>query len=286
MKKEFTLTLKSGIPMPRLGMGTWFLGESPHTEQTEIAALRAGLDNGMQLIDTAEMYGEGRSERLIGKAIRGYDRKDLFLVSKVYPHNAGRKHIFHSLEQSLANLGTDYLDLYLLHWRGSVPLKETVECMEQLVQEGKIRSWGVSNFDTDDMEELFSVPGGSHCAVNQVLYHLGSRGIEYDLLPWLTRHQIPVMAYCPLAQGGELRRGLLEAPAVQKIAKAHSVSEMQVLLAFVLRQQNMIAIPRSSHAEHVLENMQAADLELTDEEYARLDRAFPAPNRKTYLDIV
>lgn len=286
MKKEFTLTLKNGVSMPRLGMGTWFLGENPRAEQTEIDALRAGLDNGMQLIDTAEMYGEGRSERLIGKAIRGYDRKDLFLVSKVYPHNAGRKHMFHSLEQSLANLGTDYLDLYLLHWRGSVPLKETVECMEQLVQEGKIRSWGVSNFDTDDMEELFSVPNGCHCAVNQVLYHLGSRGIEYDLLPWLTQHQIPVMAYCPLAQGGELRRGLLKAPVVQKVAKAHSVSEMQVLLAFVLRQKNVIAIPRSGHAEHVLENMQAADLELTCEEYARLDQAFPAPNRKTYLDIV
>lgn len=169
-KKE--IKLSNGMEMPRLGMGTWFLGENRSKDAEETAALRAGIDAGIRLIDTAEMYGDGRSEQLIGRAIQGYDRSRLFLVSKVYPHNAGRRKIFKSLQQTLKNLQTDYLDLYLLHWRGGIPLEETVECMEQLVKEGKIRSWGVSNFDTDDMEELFSVPNGNHCVVNQVLYHL------------------------------------------------------------------------------------------------------------------
>ena len=186
----------------------------------------------------------------------------------------------------MRNLMTDYLDLYLLHWRGQVPLRETVECMEQLVKEGKIRRWGVSNFDTDDMEELFSVKNGDHCAVNQVLYHLGSRGVEYDLMPWLEEHHVPLMAYCPLAQGGDLRRGLLNNKAVQMVAEQRHITAMQVLLAFVLHHENVIAIPRSGKAEHVLENCQAAEIKLTEEEYRLLDRAFPAPGHKVWLDIV
>lgn len=240
----------------------------------------------MCLIDTAEMYGNGRSERLIGEAIKGYNRDHLFLVSKVLPQNAGHRHIFRSVEMTLKNLKTDYLDLYLLHWRGSIPLEETVSCMEQLVKDGKIRSWGVSNFDTDDMEELFSIPSGRNCVVNQVLYHLGSRGVEYDLLPWLTEHKIPLMAYCPLAQAGDLRGELLSDESVRKVAEAHGITKMQVLLAFVLYKKNVIAIPRSGKKEHVLQNWDARRIELTEEEYHLLDEAFPAPQRKTYLDIV
>ena len=192
--------------MPRLGMGTWMLGEHLSIYQQEKKALQAGIDAGFTLIDTAEMYGNGLSEKLIGNTIQGYSREKLFLVSKVYPHNAGRPQIYDSIDQTLHNLKTDYLDMYLLHWRGSIPLEETVDAMEELVKKGKIRSWGVSNLDTSDMKELFSVPNGDHCQVDQVLYHLGSRGIEYDLMPWLEEHQTPIMAYCPLAQAGSLQR--------------------------------------------------------------------------------
>ncbi|MDY2627522.1 MAG: aldo/keto reductase [Lachnospiraceae bacterium] len=283
---SFELKLNNGMNMPRLGMGTWFLGENRKAQAAETEALRAGIDAGIRLIDTAEMYGSGKAERLIGRAIQGYDRSQLFLVSKVYPYNAGRKHIFHSLDQTLKNLGTDYLDMYLLHWRGAIPLEETVSCMEQLVGEGKIRSWGVSNFDTEDMEELFEIPAGKNCAVNQVLYHLGSRGVEYDLLPWLEEHHVPLMAYCPLAQAGDLRRGLLEHSAVRQAARNHGVSEMQILLAFVLHRKNVIAIPRSGKKEHVLQNQEVWKIVLSEEEYAALDAAFPAPCHKTALDIV
>ena len=180
-----TVTLPDGTQVPALGQGTWYLGEQPAVRARELAALRTGIEHGMTLLDTAEMYGGGRSEELVGEAIRPYDREKLFLVSKVYPHNAGRPEIFRSCENSLRRLGTEYLDLYLLHWRGSVPFAETAECMEELVRKGRIRRWGVSNLDTDDMEELWGVPGGAQCQVDQVLYHLGSRGVEYDLLPWL-----------------------------------------------------------------------------------------------------
>ena len=283
---ENKITLKNGMQMPRLGMGTWMLGEHNTIYQQELKALRAGMDAGFTLIDTAEMYGNGLSEQLIGEAIQGYDREKLFLVSKVYPYNAGRPAIYDSIDQTLRNLKTDYLDMYLLHWRGSIPLEETVDSMEELVKKGKIRSWGVSNLDTSDMKELFSVPNGDHCQVDQVLYHLGSRGIEYDLMPWLEEHQTPVMAYCPLAQAGSLQRSLLKNKEVQKIAKARGITPMQVLLVFVLRKDQVIAIPRSGRTEHVLQNWAVKDVILTDEEYAALDRAFPAPGHKTYLDIV
>ena len=177
--------LKDGALMPKLGQGTWFLGEDKSKEQDEIKSIKIGIENNMTLIDTAEMYGEGLAEELVGKAIKGYDREKLFLVSKVYPHNAGRRNIFRSCENTLKRMGVEYLDLYLLHWRGAVPLSETVECMEELVKKGKIKRWGVSNFDIDDMKELMTVKDGDKCVVNQVLYHLGSRGIEYSLYPWM-----------------------------------------------------------------------------------------------------
>ena len=283
---ENKITLKNGMQMPRLGMGTWMLGEHNTIYQQELKALRAGLDAGFTLIDTAEMYGNGLSEKLIGEAIHGYNREKLFLFSKVYPYNAGRPSIYDSIDQTLRNLKTDYLDMYLLHWRGSIPLEETVDSMEELVKKGKIRSWGVSNLDTSDMKELFSISKGENCQVDQVLYHLGSRGVEYDLMPWLEEHETPLMAYCPLAQAGTLRRELLKNPVVKKVAQERGITEMQVLLGFVLQKQNVIAIPRSGRKEHVLQNWAMQEIPLTEDEYHLLDQAFPAPKHKTYLDIV
>ncbi len=324
---------ENGRAASRIGQGTWYLGENAATAARERKALQAGVEAGMNLIDTAEMYGEGASEHLIGSAIRGMDRASLYLVSKVYPFHADRRSIFLSCENSLRRLGTDYLDLYLLHWRGAVPLAETVECMEQLKAKGRIRAWGVSNFDaldmdelmevtggsqcaTDqplaetvecmeqlkakgrirawgvsnfdalDMDELMEVTGGSQCATDQVLYHLGSRGVEFDLLPWMQKQGMPMMAYCPLAQAGSLRRDLEGCAAVQNAAAAHGVSPWQVLLSFLLTRPGVYPIPRSSRAEHTLDNAAALELRLSAEELAALDAAFPAPTRRTPLDIV
>lgn len=271
--------------MPRLGQGTWRMAESRFSRGDEIAALRAGIDAGVTLIDTAEMYADGRAEILVGEAIRGYDRDSLYIVSKVYPHNAGGQRLIAHCEGSLARLGVDALDLYLLHWRGSIPLEDTIEGMEGLVRSGKIRRWGVSNFDTPDMESLLAQPGGSACAANQVLYHLGSRGIEYSLLPWLRDHQIPTMAYCPLAQAGTLRSGLLESQAVRAVARKHSITPAQVLLGFVLAQPDVVAIPKAGTVRHALENAAMADILLDAEDLRTLDAAFPAPGRKVPLDI-
>lgn len=278
--------LKDGTKIPRLGMGTWYLGEDFNKRQQEMKAIQAGLDAGIQLIDTAEMYGNGASEQLVGQVIREYDRDKIYLVSKVLPHNAGTKNITRSINHSLSFLHTDYLDLYLLHWRGSIPLAETVECMEELVAQGKIRHWGVSNFDVEDMEELMRVPNGEKCAVNQVLYHLGSRGIEYDLLPWQKEHDIPVMAYCPLAQAGTLRYELLNNAVLQRIAGKYHITVLQLLLLFVLRRDEIIAIPRSSREEHVLENWNVRNVQIDGEDWELIDREFPTPKRKMPLDIV
>ena len=283
---ERQVCLSDGRKGPCIGQGTWFLGEHRDRFIREQEALTAGIDVGMTLLDTAEMYGNGKAEALIGRTIKGMDRSRLFLVSKVYPHNAGRKNIFKSCMASLERMGTDYLDLYLLHWRGGIPLSETVACMEQLKKEGKICRWGVSNFDTDDMEELWSVPNGKNCAVNQVLYHVASRGIEYDLLPWMRDHKVPLMAYCPLAQAGNLRRGLYGSPVLKEIADNHKATISQVLLAFAVRDGSTIAIPRTGRKEHTLENRAAAEVVLTGEELDMIDKEFPAPSRKVYLDIV
>lgn len=276
----------NGSAVGPIGQGTWHLGEDPARFEQEAEALRAGIGQGMNLLDTAEMYGDGAAETLLGQAIQGYDREGLYLVSKVYPFNAGRGDIFRSCENSLRRLGTGYLDLYLLHWRGRVPLAETVACMEELRAQGLIRAWGVSNLDTKDMEELLALPGGDACATDQVLYHLGSRGIEYDLLPLLRRRGIPVMAYCPLAQAGRLHRGLGASAAVQRIARAHGATPAQVLLAFLLAGEGVLPIPCTGQARHALENAGARQLRLSPGELAELDRAFPAPAYKTPLDIV
>ncbi len=276
----------SGAPVARLGQGTWHLGENHSRRPSEIAALRRGLELGLNLIDTAEMYGGGRSEALIGEAVRGTDRAALYLVSKVYPHNAGRANILKSCEASLKRLGTDYLDLYLLHWRGNVPLAETAACMEELVSRGLIRHWGVSNLDTADMQELAAVPNGMHCVTDQVLYHLASRGVEFDLLPWLESHHMTAMAYCPLAQYGDLDRGLIGNWGLTAVARRHSASTAQILLAFTLLRDYVIPIPKSSSPAHTEDNAKALTIELTPEDIAELSRDYPAPARKTWLDIV
>lgn len=277
---------ESGKPVGRIGQGTWYLGESPARRRQECSALRAGLEAGMNLIDTAEMYGEGAAEELVGEAIQGSAREDLFLVSKVYPFNAGRNHIFESCEDSLRRTKTDYLDLYLLHWRESIPLRETVECMEELKAKGRIRAWGVSNLDIADMEELFAQPNGVNCAANQVLYHLGSRGIEYDLLPLMQKRQIPVMAYCPLAQAGQLRRGLTQNPTLCRIAQEHHASVTQIMLAFLLTRPGVIPIPRTGNAAHTIENARAEEIRLKPEDLARIDQVFAPPKHRVRLEIV
>ncbi|OMF33121.1 aldo/keto reductase [Paenibacillus sp. FSL H8-0259] len=280
-----TILMPDGAVLPRLGQGTWTMGEHAANRAEEIAALRHGVELGMNLIDTAEMYGDGRSEELVGEAVRGI-RDKVFLVSKVYPHNAAGAALIRSCEASLKRLGTDHLDLYLLHWRGTLPLEETVEGMEALVASGKIARWGVSNFDTPDMQELLRIPGGNHCAVNQVLYHLGSRGIEHELLPWLSGHKIPVMAYSPLAQAGTLRKGLTENETVQRIARNHEATPLQILLAWSIREAEVMAIPKAGTRQHVEENAAAGKLVLTSDELWQLDDAFPQPSWKVPLDMI
>lgn len=277
--------LPDGTTVPCIGQGTWYMGDKPQEKAKEIKALQLGIELGMKVIDTAEMYGNGASERLVGEAIKGR-RDDVFLVSKVYPHNAGLDKISVACENSLKRLGTDYLDLYLLHWRGRIPLEETIEGMEKLRKEGKILRWGVSNFDTDDMEELWNTLNGSNCATNQVLYHIGSRGIDFDLLPWHREHHIPIMAYSPLAQGGTLRKQLLTDPTVNEIAKKYNVKPLQIALAWTIRTNDVIAIPKAGQEQHVLENAEAAAIELTQEDLNRLDEAFPKPRKKVPLDII
>ncbi|TWT09391.1 aldo/keto reductase [Planomicrobium sp. CPCC 101079] len=283
--QQRTITLPDGTRLPALGQGTWNIGDHKANKEQEIQALQLGIELGMTVIDTAEMYGEGKSERLVGEAIQGR-RDEVFLVSKVYPQNAGLKQIKKSCKNSLKRLGTDSLDLYLLHWRGRVSLAETVEGMEQLKAEGKIKRWGVSNFDTDDMEELWSVPHGKNCTTNQVLYHLGSRGIEFDLMDWHEKHEIPIMAYSPLAQGGSHRRALTTDAVLGEIAANHNAAPLQIALAWTLRSGNVQAIPKAGRAEHVIANAQAAAIELTQEELKKLDEAFPGPGQKTPLDVI
>jgi len=280
-----TIRLKDNREIPRLGMGSWFIGDSIATREGEIEALRYGIERGMTVIDTAEMYGGGRSELLVGEAIEPFAREDLYLISKVLPNNAGRRDIFSSCDRSLERLKTEYLDCYLLHWRGEVPLEETIECMIELQDRGKIASFGVSNFDTDDMQELFSIEGGNQAVMNQVLYHLGSRGVEYSLLPWLKQNNTAMMAYCPLAQGGSLRARLLTSEAVRFVAQQKGVDPFQILLAFAIHDSNVIAIPKASSIHHVEANFNALSIELTDRDMEMLSEDFTPPLTKQPLDI-
>ncbi len=277
------------IELPAIGQGTWYMGEGLAPRSDEIRALQHGLAMGLTLIDTAEMYADGGAEEVVGEALAGR-RDEAFLVSKVYPWNAGRDSAIAACEASLKRLRTDHLDLYLLHWPGSIPLDETLEAFERLREAGKIRRFGVSNFDIDEMRALHALPGGEACAVNQVLYHLGSRGIEHALLPWQREHGMPTMAYCPLAQAGGLREDLLGHPEVLSIAARHGITPAQVLLAWAIRlhdgRRDVIAIPKAARVDHVEQNAAALHVRLDDDALARLDAALPAPGRKVPLDIV
>ncbi len=272
--------LRSGEKIPQLGLGTWHMGERRDLRPAEAKAIRAGIDGGITLIDTAEMYGEGGAEEVVAEATVGL-RDEVFIVSKVYPHNASRTGVAAACERSLRRLKTDRIDLYLLHWRGSHPLADTVDAFEKLKAAGKIRHWGVSNFDTDDMDEVRSVPGGKHCASNQVLYHLGSRGIDFDLIADCAAHNEIVMAYSPLGQGSILRD-----PALAAVAKRHGVTPAAVAVAWTMRHPHVIAIPKAATLRHVTENAAAADLVLGAGDLVALDTAFPPPKRKTSLGML
>ncbi|MCP8634410.1 aldo/keto reductase [Pseudomonas mosselii] len=267
----------AGSRVPAIGQGTWYMGEDPGCRSAEVAALQQGIELGLGLIDTAEMYAEGGAERVVGQAIAGR-RDQVFLVSKVYPHNASRRGVPAACERSLERLGTDCIDLYLLHWRGQYPLEETVEAFERLIEQGKIRRWGVSNFDLDDLREL----DNPACATNQVLYNPAERGIEFDLLPWSQQQGLPTMAYCPLAQAGRLLRH----PVLGDIAARHGATPAQVSLAWVTRQEGVIAIPKATYPEHVRLNAAAAGLILSEADLRAIDQAFPAPTRKQRLAMV
>ncbi|WP_153787974.1 aldo/keto reductase [Pseudomonas sp. EMN2] len=267
----------AGTRVPAIGQGTWYMGEDPGSKAAEVAALQQGIELGLSLIDTAEMYAEGGAEQVVGQAIAGR-RDQVFLVSKVYPHNASRRGVPTACERSLKRLGTECIDLYLLHWRGQYPLEETVEAFERLIEQGRIRRWGVSNFDLDDLQEL----DNPACATNQVLYNPAERGIEFDLLPWSRQRQLPTMAYCPLAQAGRL----LHHPVLVEIAARHAATPAQVSLAWVTRGEGVIAIPKAVSPAHVRLNAAAGDLVLTEADLQAIDQAFAPPTRKQRLAMV
>jgi diketogulonate reductase-like aldo/keto reductase len=273
LRAPATLAFADGQRVPALGLGTWTMGERPGNAAREIAALQAGLDLGMNLVDTAEMYGEGGAEKIVARAIAGR-RDEVFLISKVYPQNASAKGAVAACERSLARLATDRLDLYLLHWRGRIPLAETVDAFERLRRAGKIVRWGVSNFDVDDIEELLALPEGARCAANQVLYHLGERGIEWRLRALCHQHGMPIIAYSPLGQGALLKRRKLAT-----LAAAYILTPAQLALAWLLAQREVVAIPQSSSVTHITECRAAADVRLPPEAFAAIDAAFPPPQR-------
>jgi diketogulonate reductase-like aldo/keto reductase len=274
-----TVELPSGERIPALGQGTWYFAERPDRRDAEIRSLRQGLDLGLTLIDTAEMYADGAAEELTGEAIAGR-RDEVFLVSKVLPYNASRRGTVRACQESLRRLGTDRLDMYLLHWPGSVPLAETLAGFAELMKAGLIRHWGVSNFDTAEMAEL-AAAGGQGVATDQVLYNLTRRGPEYDLLPYLRERGVPIMAYSPVEQGRLLRR-----PALAEVAQRHGATPAQVALAWVLRTDDVCAIPRTGNPEHVRENAAALELRLTEADLADLEAAFPPPRRKVPLELL
>lgn len=280
MNLTSTIPLRSGAEIPALGQGTWHFAESPTRWSDEVASIRLGVDLGMTVIDTAEIYGNGAAEALVGEAIAGR-RHEVFLIDKVLPHHATRVGTVRACEASLRRLGVDYIDLYLLHWRGRVPLVETVEGFAQLKQDGMIRYWGVSNFDIDDMIELSGTPGGDEVQTNQILYNLARRGPEFALLPWLAQHGMPAVAYSPIEQGR-----LLEHPALQPIAWRHNATPAQIALAWVLNHDGVNAIPRAGTPSHVRQNAAARDIELTREDLGTLDRVFPPPAWQRQLEVL
>lgn len=274
------ITLPGGDRVPALGQGTWRLGDAPSRRDDELAALRLGIDLGLKLIDTAEMYGDGRAETLVGDAIRGR-RDEVFIVTKVYPHRASRREMPRACHESLQRLGIETIDLYLLHWPGSVPLEETVQAFESLQREGKIRHWGVSNVDLRMMKTLWALPGGPAVQTNQVLYHLAERGIEWDLLPWLRERHVPVMAYSPVDEGRLVRH-----PGLAAFARQHAMTPAQAALAWLLAQEGVIAIPKTSRADRLRENAAAADKPLDAAQLRALDEIFAPPRGPSRLAVI
>ena len=275
-----TIRLPSGSEVPVLGQGTWYMGEDARKRSEEAAALKLGIDLGMSLIDTAEMYAQGGAEEVVGQALEGR-RDSVFLVSKVLPSNASKSGTIKACEQSLRRLQTDFIDLYLLHWRGGYALEDTIAAFESLIESGKIRSWGVSNFDVDDMEELHSLGGGDAVCVNQILYNLKRRSPEVELIPWCVSKNIPLMAYSPIEQGR-----LLNHPALAEIAQEMETTAAAIALAWVLAQNGVIAIPKSGNPKHIHENRKAADIQLTPAQIDRLNQAFERPRRKMPLEML
>jgi diketogulonate reductase-like aldo/keto reductase len=274
------ITLPCGEQVPALGQGTWCMGDDSARRKEELATLQRGIDLGLTLIDTAVMYGEGASEELVGEAIRGR-RSEVFVVTKVYPHNASRRAMPAACENSLRRLGIEAIDLYLLHWSGSVPIGETVQAFEALQREGRIRHWGVSNLDADQMQELWKEPGGRAAQTDQVLYNLTRRGVEWDLLPWLRERRVPAMAYSPIEQGRLLRQRGLGA-----FAREHGMTPSQAALAWLLAQEGVIAIPKTGHRERVEENAAAARLQLSPAQLQQLDSLFEPPEGPSPLEML
>jgi diketogulonate reductase-like aldo/keto reductase len=274
-----TVMLPAGERVPALGLGTWRIGDKPSARAEEIATLQLALDQGVTLIDTAEMYGDGRAEELIGEALQGR-REQAFIVSKVLPQHAGLRATLAACERSLRRLRTDRIDLYLLHWRGGTAFGETLQAFRALQQAGKIRYYGVSNLDTSDMEELRQLPGGAEVQTNQVLYNLAQRGIEWDLLPWLRARRMPVMAYSPLDEGRLLRQ-----PKFVALAARLRVAPAQLALAWLLARDDVIAIPKTSDRTRLRENVGALGVRLADAELSALDALFPPPDRKSALQM-
>jgi diketogulonate reductase-like aldo/keto reductase len=274
------VTLRGGERVPALGQGTWHMGEDRRRAADEAEVVRLGIELGMTLIDTAEMYGSGGAEEMIARAAEGV-RDGLFIVSKLYPYNASRTGVIAACERSLKRLATDRIDLYLLHWRGSIPLAETLDGFQRLQRDGKIRHYGVSNFDRADMAEWAALAGGDTVAVNQVLYHLARRGPEWDLIPWCREHNVAIMAYTPLGSGSMLGNRTLA-----EIARRHGATPAQIALAWLLRQEGTIVIPKAARPEHMRENRGALEVELTEEDLAALDRTFPPPRGKTALGML
>ncbi len=268
-----------------IGLGTWKMGDDSNNHQDEIDAIQFAINQGANVIDTAEMYGDGASEELIGEAIQSYDREKLYIISKVHPENASRDKVLTSIDNSFKRLRTDYIDLYLLHWKSQYPLEETISAFEEAKNLGKIKEWGVSNFDTSDMKHLLSLPNGHECVANQVRYNIGDRGIEYDLKPFMRENNIALISYAPIARGDKLGKNLTKSPVLLELSRKYEVDVFQILLAWNIRDGHTLAIPKSSNKLHIENNMGASNIHLTEEDIQKIDSEFPPPTTKEPLAL-
>ena len=268
-----------------IGLGTWKMGDDSNNHKDEIDAIQFAINQGANVIDTAEMYGDGASEELIGEAIQSYDREKLYIISKVHPENASRDKVLTSIDNSLKRLRTDYIDLYLLHWKSQYPLEETISAFEEAKNLGKIKEWGVSNFDTSDMKHLLSLPNGHKCVANQVRYNVGDRGIEYDLKPFMRENNIALISYAPIARGDKLGKNLTKSPVLLELSRKYEVDVFQILLAWNIRDGHTLAIPKSSNKLHIENNMGASNIHLTEEDIQKIDSEFPPPTTKEPLAL-